>query len=67
MDLSKANQTDSEGVKKRGFNLQIPETLYTRLKFYVDNHARRHESMTYLINRAIEEKLDKLEAESEKK
>jgi hypothetical protein len=56
-----AKKKESEIEKKQGFNLQIPESLYVRLKQYVDNYARRHESMTFIINQALQEKLDKLE------
>jgi hypothetical protein len=61
-----AKKKESEIEKKQGFNLQIPESLYVRLKQYVDNYARRHESMTFIINQALQEKLDKLEESLQK-
>jgi hypothetical protein len=65
-EMKGKEQKESEIEKKQGFNLQIPESLYVRLKNYVENYARRHESMTFIINQALKEKLDKLEKELKK-
>jgi hypothetical protein len=43
------------------FNLQIPESLHVRLKNYVENHGRRHESMTRIILEGLEMTLDQRE------
>lgn len=43
------------------FNLQIPESLHARLKYFVDNHALRHESMTKIILNGLENNLRALE------
>ncbi len=51
-------------TKVKNFNLRLTEDLHARLRRYVDNYARRHESMNFIINRAIEAELDKLETET---
>jgi hypothetical protein len=45
--------------RRRGFNLQIPESLYRRLYEYVQTYATREESMTYIILEGIERELDR--------
>lgn|ERR1039457_6604334 len=47
--------------RSQPFNLHIPETLHARLKFFVDNHALRHESMTKIILTGLENHLKDLE------
>jgi hypothetical protein len=49
--------------RKIPFNFQMEEHLYYRLKKYVLTKARRHESMAYLINRAVERYLNEIEKE----
>jgi hypothetical protein len=43
--------------RKVGFNLALPESLYYRLKHYVEHYGRRHESMTRIIVEALEKEL----------
>jgi type I site-specific restriction-modification system R (restriction) subunit len=43
--------------RKVGFNLLLPESLYYRLKHYVEHYGRRHESMTRIIVEALEKEL----------
>lgn len=52
---------------RRAFNLQLPESLYQRLKDFSESpYARRDESMTGIILKATEKELERLEARAKR-
>lgn len=59
-EFAKAPEKRTE--RKVSFNLHLPESLYERLKVYVENYGRRHESMTRVIVEALERELAEREA-----
>jgi len=56
-----ASAQEAKKERIQPYSVQIPESLHTRLKFYVDNHARRHESMNKIILDGLVKILDELE------